>query len=29
MIIEDHKSGLGSEDCVNCIKVNTGKAMTD
>lgn len=27
--MEDHKSGLGNEDCVNCIKVNTGKAVTD
>ena len=25
VIMEDHKSGLGNEDCVNCLKVNTDK----
>lgn len=29
MVMEDHRSGLGNEDCVNFIKVNTGKAVTD
>lgn len=28
MVMEDHKSGLGNEACVNYTKVNTGKAMT-